>query len=242
MPARCPSAGRRRDGVDGDAASAEEPRDDRVGVPHLAGAKLVAAPDRGRELAYAGQKAAGDLRIVRQPARTVDGFADIGNHAVAPAPHLVAEDPRTRRPARAHRALDDHAALGSAPIPHRSLLDHEPALAWNVDDERRVVEMARPPVGEPRRHRLEDAPIQPHRHASGAQRQPVEIDGSPCRAARCRSRSHASIRPGRAAHGIGTWTEPERAENPHAACERPPMCSGRRSPIVEVGNDRTLAR
>ncbi|HEY7258606.1 MAG TPA: hypothetical protein VH459_06020 [Gaiellales bacterium] len=203
--------------------------------------KLVAAPDGCRQLSCAVQNATRNPRIAGQPERAVDGLADVRNHAVTPAPHLVAEDPRPGRPAGAHRAFDDDAALGPPSVRHRSLLDHEPSFAGEVDDKRGVVEVACLAVCEPRRDGLEDAPVQPHRHASGAQRQPVEVDGGR-RRARGVFPSHASIMAGRIAHGIGRWTECERAGKPHTACARPPMCERPDSRIVDGGNDHRLVR
>jgi hypothetical protein len=65
-PARCPTSGWGGGCAAGRGASEEQPGNDRVGVPHLAQAELVAPPGQGH---YQGPGAAqGDLRSRRQNA------------------------------------------------------------------------------------------------------------------------------------------------------------------------------
>ncbi len=66
----------------------------------------------------------------REPPRAVDRLVDVGDDAVAPAAHLVAEQPQPTRPAAADRALGDDARArrrgrrGSAPSRSRTPLVH----------------------------------------------------------------------------------------------------------------------
>ena len=60
MPARSAPAARRRDRLDVEAAPGEQPGRHRVGVPHLARAELVAAPDRSRHGRHEVEKPPGD--------------------------------------------------------------------------------------------------------------------------------------------------------------------------------------
>src|ERR671936_935975 len=61
------------------------------------------------------------------------------DHAVAPAPYLVAEEPKAARCVCADGALRDDASL-AALAPRGRLLDHEPAL-WHADFERGVIQV-----------------------------------------------------------------------------------------------------
>ena len=68
--------------------------------------------------------------VLAQALRTLNRLCGVGDDAVAPTTHLVAEQSKTTGCAAADRALGDHAALaGHAPC--RPLLDHEPSL-WHV--------------------------------------------------------------------------------------------------------------
>ena len=80
--------------------------------------------------------------VVCQLLRALDGLADVRDHSVAPAAHLVAEDPETSRPAASDRTFGDNAALAAVAVTDRRLLDHEAALR-HARHECRVVEVAR---------------------------------------------------------------------------------------------------
>jgi hypothetical protein len=69
-------------------------------------------------------------------------LADIGDNSLAPAAHLVAEDPEAPSPAATDRTLRDDSTLGSVAIADRCLLYHEPPLR-HTHLERRVVQVAR---------------------------------------------------------------------------------------------------
>jgi hypothetical protein len=107
--------------------------------------------------------------------RTIDGFCGVGDDAVTPTAHLVAEDPEAASPATAHHTLRDDTTLDSVAVSDRCLLDHEPPLR-HAHVERRVIEVARWSPLEPRRHGLENAPVQANRVAARAERQPVQIN------------------------------------------------------------------
>jgi hypothetical protein len=113
--------------------------------------------------------------IIREPLRTFDSFVDVRDDSATPAPHFVAEDPKTSRPAASDRTLGYNATLPAVAVGDRRLLDHEASLR-HAHLKRRVVEGVRHAPLEPRRHRLEDAPVQPHRLAARAEREPVEVD------------------------------------------------------------------
>ena len=110
--------------------------------------------------------------------RAVDRLVAIGDVAVAPAPHLVAEDPEATRPAGADRAARDDAALAGRATGNRRLLDHV-APHSDAHLERGVVEVARLPPREACPDRLEGAAAQPDAVAARTERQPVEIDAGP---------------------------------------------------------------
>ena len=112
--------------------------------------------------------------IVAEASRALERLADVRNDAVAPAPDLVAEQPKATGRARPDRTLGDDSAL-AALAPSRRLLDHKPPLRV-PHLKRRVVEVAAIAVCQPRREPFEDAPVQTDGVATGAQGEPVQID------------------------------------------------------------------
>jgi hypothetical protein len=88
----------------------------------------------------------------------LDCLPDIGDHSVAPAAHLVAEEPEASRPAASDSTFDDNATLQSVVVSDWRLLDHEPTLR-HARLKRRVIEIARRPPPDSGGHRLEDAPV-----------------------------------------------------------------------------------
>jgi hypothetical protein len=116
--------------------------------------------------------------VTSKAPRTRDGLRDVGNVSALPQPDLVAEDPKSPRPAAADGTLGDDAPLVAAPVVNRRLLDHEPPL-WDVDLERGVVEVTCAAVLQSSRHRLVDTTVEPDELPTGAERQPVEVDGRP---------------------------------------------------------------
>jgi hypothetical protein len=144
-----------------EAAACNQPRDERVGVPHLASAEFVAAPHRRRHERHQVEQSSRHTRIVRQPAWTLDRLAYVRNDAIAPASQLVAEEPEAPRPATPDSTLGDHPAIGAVAVGDGGLLDHEPPFR-HPHHKRRVVEVTRRSPPEPRCHRFEDASIEPH--------------------------------------------------------------------------------
>ena len=115
-----------------DAAADEDPRNERVGVPHLARAEFIAAPHDRRDVWNQSEQAPSDVRVFRNARRALDRFFDVRNDAVTPATDLIAEEPKSASRSAAYRALGDDAAR-FAVLPDRSLLDHETAFG-QVDD------------------------------------------------------------------------------------------------------------
>ena len=95
--------------------------------------------------------------------------------SAAPEPDLVAEDPKSARPATADGAFGDDAALLAAPVGDRRLLDDELRLR-DFDLERGVVEVTGRTPLHPRRQRLVDATVEPDEVPARAERQPVQVD------------------------------------------------------------------
>src|SRR3954471_18679456 len=95
-----------------------------------------------------------------------------------PEADLVAEDAEPARPAGADRALGHDAALGTTPVVHRGLLDHELPCGC-LDLERGVVEVARPASLQPSYDRLIGAAVEPDEVTTGADGKPVEVHRHP---------------------------------------------------------------
>ena len=109
-PAGGAAVGRGVDGVDGEAGAGEEPGDDRVGAPHVAGGQLVPAPGGGGEGGDQVEQAAGLEGVVADGLGAGDRLGGVGDDAVAPAADLVAEGAEAGQAAAGDRALDDRAA------------------------------------------------------------------------------------------------------------------------------------
>ncbi len=137
--------------------------------------RLVTSPRQWRHGSDEAEDAEREQSIGREPLRAVDGLCEIGYHAVAPAVHLVAEDPETPRPPAPDSTLDGDAPSVARASRDRGHLDDESALR-DVDDECGVIEIARLPVLDRGRERLEDASVETDRVATGAEREPVEVD------------------------------------------------------------------
>lgn len=162
-----------------EAAPRDQPRDDRVRVPHLSCAHFVATPDKRRQ---GGHKVEQSLRltlVVAQPLWTLYRLGDVGDDAVTPAAHLVAKDPETSRPAAPNRALS-HDTTPRSVAKDRRLLDDESPVR-HADLKRRVVEVARGTPRAPCCDRLVDASVQTYGVTTRTQRKPVQIDAAPSR-------------------------------------------------------------
>ena len=215
-PAWRPPPGRRFDRLDVEAAAGDQPRDERVGVPHVAGSQLVAAPHGRRYVRHQFEEPSRAVGIVAEPARALDGLGDVRDDPVPPAAHLIAEEPQASRDGRANRTLGDHTTSGGVVDWNRGHLDHEPALR-HASLQRRVVEVAHTTTAECRRHGFEQAPVQPHRPTAGPERQPVKVYGGAIRAHVSRSLSRREITR-MITDPRATWivrTAERAAENPH---------------------------
>src|SRR5215207_2728070 len=80
-------------------ATRDHPRDHRVRVPHLARPKLIATPHRRRDLRNNVKNPPRTIFVVAQAPGALHGFDDIRDVSVPPKTDLVAEDPKSARPA-----------------------------------------------------------------------------------------------------------------------------------------------
>jgi hypothetical protein len=172
--ARPPDGGVSR--FDFESATSDQPGGQRVRVPHLSGVELVASPDGCRHRGHEVEDPLREQRVVRHPLWALHGFADVRDHAAAPAADLVAKDAQRTSPAAPDRTLGHDASQSAVPSEDRAHLDHE-AASQNAHLERRVVKIAwRPPL-DSSRDRLEHPAVEAHRTTTGAERKPVEVDG-----------------------------------------------------------------
>jgi hypothetical protein len=137
---------------------------------------LIAPPDGRRDLRNLVEYASGASLVTSEAPRTLHGLGDIRNVSALPQPDLVAEDPESTCPPAADGALGDHAALLAAPVVDRRLLDDESAV-WDFNLERGVIESTCGAMLQSSRHRLVYAPVEPYEVPTGAEGQPVEVDG-----------------------------------------------------------------
>jgi hypothetical protein len=158
MPTGSASARRQPSGTDVEAAANDDPRDDRIRVPHLPCAQLIPTPNGRRHSTNSFEDSLGEKEIVRQALRAVDGLVDVRNDAVAPAMDLVAEQLQPTCGPRPDRALGDNTTLDPVAGPNWRLLDHVPSF-WYADFEGGVVEVASISLLYPRRNGFEDAAV-----------------------------------------------------------------------------------
>jgi hypothetical protein len=95
--------------------------------------------------------------------------------SVEPKANLVAEDPKSARPASADGAFGDDAAQVPAPVVDGRLLDDERPLR-DLHLERGVVEVPRLTPPQPRGQRFVDTTVKPDEVSACAQRQPVQVN------------------------------------------------------------------
>ena len=98
VPAGSASVRGRPEPLGRQADADEQPRDDRVRVPHVTCAQLVAAPDGPGHARDQLEDAAGDVGVGGEPSRAADRPLEVGDRAPAPAAELVAEEPEPAEP------------------------------------------------------------------------------------------------------------------------------------------------
>jgi hypothetical protein len=98
LPPRCAAPGRRLNRAGVDRAAHDHPGNHRLRVPHLAGPKLIASPDGGRDLRDDVEHATSTILVGGQSPRTLYGFGNVRNISAAPKPDLVAKDPQSACP------------------------------------------------------------------------------------------------------------------------------------------------
>lgn len=173
VPPRRAAVGGRTQRLSRDPAALDQPRGQRVRVPHLARVELIAPPDRRGHLAHQVEHPLGEAGIRGQPPRTAGRLGHIRDHPVAPSADLIPEDPESPGPARADGASADDSPGAPVARGDRSHLD-DVSVIGDVDLERGVEEgVTRAPL-QPRGHGLEHEPVQAHGMADRAQRKPVE--------------------------------------------------------------------
>jgi hypothetical protein len=98
--------------------------------------------------------------VVADPARTPDRLTGIWEHAVVPAPHLVAECPQTCQPPTEDRPFHDDSPRPGVGVGNRPRgLDDRTTLGY-VDLEGGVVERERATPFQARLDRLVDAAVE----------------------------------------------------------------------------------
>src|SRR5690606_34080346 len=99
-----------------DAGTGKQPRHYRVRVPHFAGPRLVPAPDHRRYLLDECEEEVGPGGIGADGTGPSHGVGEVGDDAVAPAAHLVAEWQKPGEPATEHGALQYDAPGGDVGV------------------------------------------------------------------------------------------------------------------------------
>ena len=157
-------------------AAGEQPRRQRVGVPHLPGALLIAPPGRARKRRHELEQSAGGGFVGAHPARAVDGRGEVRDRPVAPAPDLVAEPSGAAKDRQADAPFADDSPVGMGRRPHRGHLDGEGGSV-RVHHQGGVVEVRRWPATAHRGDRLVQTTAGPDAPPTlpGAQWEPVEV-------------------------------------------------------------------
>ena len=182
----------------GEIGPCEQPRNDRVRIPHLAGAQLVTTPDHHRHRRDHIEESPGRPLIRAQPLGTPDRIPGVRYDTVCPAAHLVAKHPKSRDPSVVDRTLHNHAARSRIAVRTRPcVLDGEAAFR-QVDFERGVVEGERSSLLGSGLDGLVNASVHPNEaDATRTKRNPKQVDadgGEPGGGTRFDSHP-ASVRP-----------------------------------------------
>jgi hypothetical protein len=136
---RSPMGGQHDGAVDVTTGS-ERPRDQRAWSSTCPRSAAHRGPTWPRERPYGFERACRSDRIGVQGERTVDGFGDVRNDAVAPAAYLVPKQPRS--PQTASQPVPRRPPMiGTVQARHRRYLDHI-AVRAPLDGQGRVVEVA----------------------------------------------------------------------------------------------------
>jgi len=177
VPAGRSTAGWRLEILGFHASAYEQPRGQRIGVPHVAGVQLVSTPYGrwdGRDEIEDALRAS---EVVRDADRARDGLVRIGDRASAPSADLVTEQPEPTGPSCPDRTFNDDTTLSSLAVPDRRGLDHEPAVG-DAHLQRGVEKGAPRATVDEGCDPLVDLPAQPNNMRARAEGDPVEIDGS----------------------------------------------------------------
>jgi hypothetical protein len=158
-----------------ESGAGEKPGDDRVRVPHLAEAELVATPCEEGDGGKKGEDAARRLFGAANAAGALDRVCDVRDLTVGPGVQLIAEEAQRAEEGRADGALADDAATHPTATGDRGQLDREAALGGSYL-EGRVVEVERGTAGGHRDEALVRLTAVADDLAAGAEWQPVEVD------------------------------------------------------------------
>src|SRR3954449_297303 len=94
-----------------------------------------------------------------------DGFIDVRNAAIGPATHHIAERAEPAQPRVSHRAGTRRGIVWGVDVPHWPHLDR-PVDSVEMNDQCRMVDVARPTMFTPRRQPLVDLAVEPHAMAA----------------------------------------------------------------------------
>src|SRR6056297_1470371 len=174
-PRRAPSGGRADPGRV-DARAHQQPRHQRVRVPHVAGTQLVTPPHHRGDVGHQRDHPPCEIRVAAQHHRSAHCGGHIRNRPAEPAAHLVPEQPRPSERTSPDGAFGNDTAL--APLrPHRRHL-HSGHCALDTHHEGGVEQLAARPVGTSGGQRLvgptappDESPTRPRPPGD-----PVEVD------------------------------------------------------------------
>jgi hypothetical protein len=172
---RASSSGRSKPrGVD--ANPREEPRDDRIGVPHLVHAGEPSAPHVDRRARDGGEDRSRHMRVSAHELGAGGRVACVKDPATRPAAYLVAERSPAREGREEHRALHDDAARGPVPVRDRPGVLDDGVDPVDVHDERAVVERRGRASLARGSDALVDLAVEADEATAGSQRDPVEVN------------------------------------------------------------------
>lgn len=174
VPPRRSAVHRRCDLVTVEPDVREQPGDEGVRVPHVAGRELVPPPHGGGASRDQGQQRARLPVGGVQVARRVHRLVRVRDHSVAPTTDLVPEEARAAQEREAHGALPDDASLSGGRTPGRGHLHHE-ARSAEADQEGGVEQPETIATLQPGGDRLVRSAAPAHcRVAVGSQREPEQ--------------------------------------------------------------------
>lgn len=176
VPAGCSPARRRPSRFDGHTAAHEQPRNDRIRVPHLAGLQFISTPYEWWNVSHKAEEQLCLIEVSAKKLRTGHRMTRVRNHPFVPTANLVSERPKASESVAEDRALDRYTPRRRVSIwDGPRCLNRVSALRCH-HLQRRVVESNSRSVLTPSHERFVDEAVRANKsNATSTERNPIQM-------------------------------------------------------------------